>query len=619
MDKNTLNVLYCTPQRSFSKNAVTLSFMQPDDEDSVSGGYKKFLYGRKEMNKIREKARNIYVDIVARIGATKCGDQTLRQALRIKGIGNPWWYHKISEKQSEGDSAFNELLQTLTILDVAERNNINKVNICGGSRTVANIVKTKYKTCLSDALRSKKYSVFIGILSRIKGLLNELFMWQAIRSIDMPQRMDIDVSLQGFWDWSLKRENNKITDIYFKALPREFINKNIKYAWFLWFDPYSRPGSRNRTLSKILKNAIGDERLIFVQHFLGIKDVIAAFFDLRPVFKYIQFKRNRYFWKIFNKNNLDLKALFKDKLIYYFLDSSMPHYYLMEKAYKKAFEYYKPKASLAFLDLFLAARAFYQGASLSGRNIKKFDMQHASYGREKTFILADGLREVRGEPDGIAMPAPDTFFVMGELCREILLEDGFDASRIFVSGSARYDHVKLSNKKSFSNPIKILLVPTLNLEYELEMVRAAIRAAHGLNVELFLRSHPAARMEDMPSFKRHAKNISSSDLKLEEDLARADLVIFSYSTVAEESQLRGIPVLQWQGSGYNASVFRDMGFVRSASTVKDLRNIFKSFADNPEPFRPTTKEKEVVINKCFFKIDGKASVRICDAVEKVIR
>ena len=60
---------------------MALSFMPPDDEYRAACLYSQFLFGRKEMDAVRGKARKAYMDLVCRIAATPCAQRTLRQAL----------------------------------------------------------------------------------------------------------------------------------------------------------------------------------------------------------------------------------------------------------------------------------------------------------------------------------------------------------------------------------------------------------------------------------------------------------------------------------------------------------------------------------------------------------
>jgi len=292
----------------------------------------------------------------------------------------------------------------------------------------------------------------------------------------------------------------------------------------------------------------------------------------------------------------------------------------MELACRRAFDLYKPKMSFAFLELFLASRAFNNAASLGSPATVKCDMQHASYAREKTFILAEHDRELCGKPDGMPMPAPEYFFVMGELCRDILAEDGFSSDKIFATGSARFDNMSYSGNRSYTykaskKPAKVLMVTTLNVNFDFEMIRAASIASEGLDIKLYLRSHPLVKIEDLPEYKRYRDNIISSGATLEDDLNVVDLILFTYSTVAEEAFVKGIPILRWQANGFNGSVFKDIDVVPSAYSVESLKDAIKGFLDNPASFRPDEKLKDIVLRNCFYRIDGMAADRI---VEKSI-
>jgi len=430
--------------------------------------------------------------------------------------------------------------------------------------------------------------------------------------------------LHGIWDSSLKIEghSNKVRDGYFKLLPEHLREKGMRCAWFLWLDPYSKPANRNRPLSRVLAPAVDNPSFVFVQKFLKLRDIISVVFDFRSFFRYLRYSGSSEFRQLFKEEGCDFWPLFSRKMFYHFCDASIPQYFLMENAYRRAFAYFKPRLSLTFMELFLSSRAFNQGASLGSPGTIRCDMQHASYGREKTFILMDQNREFLGHPDNIAIPRPDYFFAMGELFRDILGECGFPSEKIFVTGSARYDHIKIKEKESLvkkdSDAIRVLLVPTLNIKLDFEMVQAAFLAAKGLNIKLCLRSHPFAAMEEAPLYKRYADSIISSSNSLEQDLDATDLILFTYSTVAEEAFLRGIPILRWQASGFNGSVFRDINIAPYVYSVEGLAQAFKSLIADPASFKPDQELKNLVLEKCFYKADGQGALRIAGKIREIL-
>lgn len=621
---NTLHVLY-QPFRRLPENALVLSFLPPDAEYKFALDNKvRLLYGRREMDAVREKARKAYIDLVARIAATPCNGKTLRQALHMQDRTNPWWYHKVSEKDAESDDTFNMILHFFTILYIAEREHIEDISLYGSQIEIAQVLSTRYHIKRIKCISRWKNNFIRGALSRLKYLCWALYCYSALRNKPVLTGKNTDVVFHGLWDatFQMDEQGGEAKDNYFKSLPGHLSEKGMGCAWFLWLDPYSKPSSRRRPLYKILKPAIDNPSFVFVQKFLKLTDIISAIFDLRPLCRYLRYYRKNEFRGLFKQEGCDFWPLFGRKMFYYFSDASIPQYFLMESAYRRAFAYFKPKLTLTFMELFLSSRAFNQGARLGSPQTIKCDMQHASYGREKTFILMDQNREFLGQPDNVAIPRPDYFFAMGELFRDILVECGFPLEKIFVTGSARYDHIKIEEREfsinKDSGAVRVLLVPTLNIRLDFEMVQAAFLAAKGLNIKLCLRSHPFVAMEEAPLYKRYADSIISSSNSLEQDLDSTDLVLFTYSTVAEEAFLRGIPILRWQTAGFNGSVFRDINIVPSVYSAEGLREAFKSFIAHPSSFRPNQEFKDFILQKCFYKADGRASLRIAEKIAEIL-
>ena len=86
----------------------------------------------------------------------------------------------------------------------------------------------------------------------------------------------------------------------------------------------------------------------------------------------------------------------------------------------------------------------------------------------------------------------------------------------------------------------ILLLATLNVDVEMELVEAACEAVgESPHFRLRLRNHPLRRVDAHPAFTRYRDRVGSTTKTLEEDLAEADLVLFTYSTTAEQAFLGG--------------------------------------------------------------------------------
>lgn len=626
MDKEIiLHVIYKNPRR-LPLRGLILSFMPPEEESHFLLNKKiKFYSGRKEMDEVRGKARQAYVDLIAKISATPFNGRTLRQALKSKGRGNPWWYHKTSEKHVETDEIYNLLLQIFTIKNVADKENIVNLILYGAPIEVAQVLDSYYKVRKTRCFKALEASLIKGVISRIKYLFWILHLKRGIGKYACSSTLSPDIVLQGFWDWSIRlnSQNDELEDAYFRSLPKELSFRGLSCAWFLWLDHNIRQSPIIRPLREVLSATRGNQSLIFVQRFLTKQDILSAIVSLRPLMALILFFRSRDSKNIFVNGNFNFYPLFARSLFYYFLDASHPHFYLMETACRKAFRMYQPKFSLSFLDFTLPARAFNQGAALGSPETIRANMQHTSYAREKASILIDKERELNGNPDSIPLPVPDYFFTMGELTKLILIEGGFPENQVLVTGSARYDYFKFLPQERMLSPSAtsrvVLLATSLEYNFDFEMVTAAVEAVKGLDIELILRSHPYSKSGNDSKYKRFPGLKISQTVLLEHDLYKSGLVLFSYSSVAEEALVRGIPVIQWRLPKFNGSVFGDLKGIPIVNSISDLRSLLKRFVENPVSFMPELKFREFVLKESFYKTDGQAACRIAEKVKEILQ
>lgn len=628
--ERTLWVCWVKPTYLPSENTRILSFLRPSDEDIFLKNIseKNRVSGRRLAQEIKDEALELYTDLVARLGAEKNDkDISLRELLRgDSGEVSLWWYHPVSYKDCEADPTFNRLVQILLIDRVATEENLRKLVLWGADNAIVKALSNKYRIKYLNKKREYMALRYIrGFGSRLKLFIEHVYSRHLIKHNITEVNFNPDVVFQGFWDWSVQPDTKEkaLADRYFKSLPGLLEQQGIKTAWLLWFDPHSSSGLRKRTSKELLNTAISYERLIFLQNYLTLKDIIMAFFNFKPAIKYIFFKRSLDFSKLFNRNGLNLFRLFENRLLYYFISSAIPHHVLVEKACCNAFMKFKPRMALTFLELFPYSRAFYAGAKKGCPETKLATMQHASYSREKTILRYDPAIEFYGNPDGCPIPKPDYVFAMGELGKEIFHECGFQYQSIFLTGSARYDHIRYKLIKNSQiiqkRKLNVLMVASLDIAIEMDMVEAIHCATMDLpRLSLSLRNHPSARMDEHPLFQPLRDRITITHGTLDEDLQSADLLIFSYSTVAEEALICGIPVWQWRSANYNGSAFRDIKGIPTFCSVSDLRHSLLKFINDPASFRPDEKTRRNVVNNCFFKADGKSSERIAERLLELL-
>jgi surface carbohydrate biosynthesis protein (TIGR04326 family) len=344
--------------------------------------------------------------------------------------------------------------------------------------------------------------------------------------------------------------------------------------------------------------------------------------DFSPMVAFQSIRKSKLFRQLFLYQNLDLYPLFSDQLLCGFLNPSIPHHQLVAMATEKACRLHPPKITVSFLEHHPYSRAHYEGVSRGAPGAVTFAVQHASYSHEKTFVFLHPRIEFLGEPDGCSVPHPDYVCSMGFLGQRIFAECGYPSDRILVTGSPRYDHVRIrlsenprpSAHENGGQNTRLLLVTSLAEKPELEMIEAVHSAVIGNQaIELRLRSHPFNPIERSPAFYQYRSVIQETKGALKDDLAAADLILFTYSTVAEEAILQGKTVWQWLSLAFNGSALAEVAPIPRFCTVQGLRKALETPHDPSDP-RSHALDVEEITAQLFYKADGNAATRISAAI-----
>lgn len=631
---NTLWVCWSRPVVSPGPEAVVLSFLAPAEEDEferVCSGC--FLRAREASLGVRGQAKRLYVDLVARIGILRDrGGRTFRQALARLGQASRWWYHPVSFKDCEASPVFKHILAVLTIQSVARAQGFTRLILVSAPWEVAAVLREGYAV-EEQGLTSPPNAMWNwlhGLGSRLRYLRNALALVRTARRAEavMPTSR-FEVVLLGFWDWSVrcKPGSPRLTDRYFKRLPEELrADGAASLGWLVWLDPWREPGQENRSLAEVMAHLWGRRDIVILQAFLRPLEVVAMLADLRPLLSFLRFRREYDWQTAFRVDDLNFLPLFDGPLLRGFLDCSLAHFEAVALATERAVMRLRPQVALTFLEHFLWSRAHYEGIHRSGIGTRTVAVQHASYNSEKTFLSLHPELEFLGEPDGYAIPHPDSVCAMGSLGSDLFRGCGYAADRVFVTGSPRYDQAitprveRLTCPDTFQRrPRKILLALSLQTDIEIEMVEAMSQATDGLmGLTLVARNHPFSRIECHPRFVRLGSAVRLSDATLDDDLQLADLVVYTYSTVAEEAFLRGIPVWQWLPLDFNGSALAEIVTVPQYGSVAALRKALQAFLADPGQFRPMARDRRLVLERLFRSDDGRAASRIATLVIEIL-
>ena len=623
-----LYVCWKYPQNIIKKDTKVLSFLDPAEEYKLKKIYEdNIISARKTSQLIRDEAIKIYFCLTSKIASTlNKNGRSLRQELINREGFSWWWLNGFCTRNCESDPTFNLIIQILTIKYEAERLNCRNLVMVGGFKEISIALAQDF--IIRDISPKRIYCnvfflFFKGLLARIYGLIKFIQGWVAVKAYLSKRAVDKkpEVLFFGFWDWSIKedKKSGKLSDRYFKLLPGILSSNNVSIGWLLWFDPDYESGQKGRNLGEVLKPLKKNENMFVLQNYIGFADIISAFFNYKPLISFSRYLRaDKGFDGLFVIDKINFRHIAFPQMYYGFSDAMIARLELMFLASKRAMSILKPKLSLNFLEFFMSSKAFYLGSKKGSPETINYAVQHASYSREKTFGLMDKEREFNGFPDNCIVPKPDSIFAMGELGRNIFIEDGYLPKQVYPTGSTRYDcSVKVDQKDEQKDKhiLRILIAITLNSKLEMETVKAVYEAVKEMSqIKVLLRDHPFGKITEQEDFYTVSDRIELSKNSLEQDLKNSDLVIFTYSTVAEEVIIRGIPAWQWLTCAFNGSVFRDLKVIPSFSTVQQLRDSLKLFIEKPSSFMPDQKTKDLVLKNCFYSADGKAAQRISEVL-----
>ena len=611
------------PSVSIPEADYLLSFLSPQDElDYDQTFYGRLIRAREEFVKIEEEARKNYIDLVAGIGVVPYDKhRTFRQALGGAGKHSRWWWHPVSAKNCEYDPTYFFILSMMTIVSVMRDYGFEKLVLVDAPSNIARILRESFVT-LGIRTGRRKFSLPIILHGLGHRLINAFLEYRNItaarRFIKKPAT-HFDVAFTGFWDWSFFLDNHtgKIKDRYYVKLPDAFRAKGVQsLGWFAWLDAQSGFFGKDRGYQEILEPVNRINEIAILQQFLSPLSLFKKFLNFGALMKYLRVKNRKIFKKAFQREGIDYFPLFRDELLRGFLNWSIPQGDLVEEAVQKACKTHQPRLCFTFQEHFLFSRAVYSGMKMGNKSAQRYTMQHASYNLNKTYLYFHPVTEFRGEPDGCAVPHPDKVFAMGSLGRQLFLKCGYSDDDIFLTGSPRYDNLSIRLprlRKEWHNKLNVWIVCSLDLSIEIDMVEAVCLASEGLDhIHLMLRNHPDKRVTDHPDFGRFAHRIEVTQGNLQDELRKADLIIFTFTTVAEEAYLFGIPVWQWLPLNYDASALAAVADIPRFGSVKALRSAMETINHDKKSLSLDPDNRNTVLEKLFYREDGNAAQRIAD-------
>lgn len=610
-----------------SAATTVFSFLSPAEEDAFcrAGGSHEVVTMSRLMDDVCEEAREYYVDMIADAGLFRLSDgKTLRSVLHRKGKTSQWWYHPITFRNSEGEPTYAYLLMILAIVHEAVRRGIGSVHLVHPPHEVAAVLTSCFTVTVDRAAPKRAvFDLVRGLLGRGRFVTWALGAKLALLRHGRRPADVMDVALQGYWDWSVYADDaipESLRDRYFGVLPERLRQRGMQIGYWCWYDPRNRPGGAGRGGREVLGPLAGRKDVLLLQALLTFREILVAALDFSAFPALWAAVRDDRFRNVFRRRGLDFFPLFAVPILRGGISSGIPQCLLYELATSRAQALTHPRVTVRFQEHNPPSRAVY--AAMNGTATSCWAMQHASYNRSKTYLAMHPEKEFAGGGDGEAVPHPGRVCAMGDLGRRLFLDCGYAPEQVLATGSARYDHVRLEATRNYaaagsaSRALRVLVASSLPARADIQLVLAAVMAVKDFpsKVALRLRQHPFDRMESQPGWRDLSPRLEMSTGALEEDLAWADLVLVSQSTVGEEAFLAGKPVWQFRFPHPDQSALAEVVAIPRFYTVRSLGQALQVLLATGGPVAPTADEIERVYRQLFQLRDIEPSIAIADAI-----
>lgn len=612
----TLVVLWTAPVGPVGPDSVVLSFLSPGEEDVLEAlpPSVEVVIARREIDTVRKDARELYRRIVADMGvATFDQGRTVRQALKPRDEwASLWWF--MDHHEGERVDTYDYLLIVLLVLKTFDEKGATSLRLVGAPLAVAAALRNMDPQGRRAAFALRCRSVFLvcrGLLARVRYTMRWPKYWSRIRTLTAnAQSQRVDCVLFASWPWSFSRdESGVLQHRYFLDLPHELRRRGLNSAWEIWLTDSSSPSDGE--ISELQKGMAID----FPQATIAWGELLRTMGRLSPIMHMRRASRLPEWRRLLNLRGVDLWSLFSEQIWQNLGSALVPHLELVAASTERVCAASRPRFAFEYQEFFPLALAHYEGVRRADPEIKRCAVMHSTYCHETVIALFDRQTDIEGQPDGCPIPKPHVLYAMGELSKAVFVESGLPPESIIVTGAPRYSYLftaKPGTPPAEDDPSprpRVLLLASLSENVELDMVEAAVAAHRGLSFRPRLRPHPLSRLLTQERFRKLAPHVDVTTSSLADDIAWADVIVFSYSTAAEEAFVLGKLVWQWMPVRFNGSALTEVSSVRRFGTIGELRAALVELSTS-DPHQPDVDWNAV--ERLFGPGGGAESERIAD-------
>ena len=355
-----------------------------------------------------------------------------------------------------------------------------------------------------------------------------------------------------------------------------------------------------------------------------------------------QYYATKYFrnvWKSILENEEEIVALIKEfpviTEIRYYFNSVFGHIAKQIEMAKDIVDQQNPDLILVTSEYGFFERALIVAGKLKG--IPTLAIQHGNIGPlHEGYMYPKNSISTEGNVETPYCPVPDRTAVYGRYYYDLLTQNSaYPTGNVVITGQPRYDVLaeadRLYNKEEFCRRLNlnsdgnIVLIATQNLpspEGE-EFLRRILRALKDLpHVQIVLKPHPKEERERYSDIAKE-ENVNVTTLSREADtfeaLYNCDLLIAGFSTVITEATILGKPCVTVHiGMKEDPTpYYRDVTL--RVYREEDLFSTIRKVLYDEKTRRKLRKAREEFVYQHVYKPDGRATERVIDLIEKMMR
>ena len=621
---------------AIGEHDIILSFLDPLDEVLLCEKYasNKIYLARALKLLLHDEIVNHYQQLITSLSiATIHNGKTIRELLSNgRNEINEWWYNSFSFRDCESSVLYRNVLYAKIISSVI------------GNKDIKDITFASIPDDVVETFKRAGYMPSQGRFNKPKGILfDKAYLKILIRQIVLnafvtltnlkfylllkrfplkyKETDAVKAGLSGFYEWSfnLNKEYEIVGDKYFKNFTPELEKQNIAYKYLCWFEPNTVP-NQHYSIKELLSANSNQPNHFLVNREISLFDLVQGAFSLSGrILRAYKLMKLVHKTPVYAIDGIDTLALFGKTLFISLVSYENLKYSIMQKSFSKYFKRHPNlKLFMLFLEQFPFSKAVVNAAS---KNVKVVAMQHASYCEGKTFYYLDRVHEFNKSPiDGMMAPHPEDMIVMGGRNKALFESIGYHPENVLQLGSLRYQTNKglltIKSKKYCGGTFVILLPLSINAEIHVDLIQAVYAAVKYLkDMKLVIRNHPFRDIREEQWIRDHEAAFEFSNVTLDKDLEAADLIISSYSTVAEEGLLSGVPVIQWASYDFEGSPLFNDARTSTCASVQTLNKKIAEIKNNYSQFMPTDEVRNSIYTD-YFSPSHDSAQRIGEYIKK---